>query len=277
MARFRTIEVSDPRFEQEGLRDITFKSPSLRGRADVTLWLPPGAESLGNLPLILLLHGVYGSHWAWTRSGGVHRTAADLIARREIPPMALAMPSDGLWGDGSGYVHHSHRDFEHYIVEEVPSCVGDVAKTITSRSPLFIAGLSMGGFGALRLGAKYAQRFAGISGHSSITDLAQMTRFVEEPLSAYGAISDSEHSVLHWMLAHRDRLPPVRFDCGTNDSLLADNRQLHQQLISHAIPHTYEEFPGGHEWPYWERHIADTLRFFGQRVTTAKHLPGGDR
>ena len=271
MSQFRTIEISDPRFEHEGLREITFKSPSLGGRADVTLWLPPGADSLVHLPLVLLLHGVYGSHWAWTRSGGVHRTAADLLVRSEIPPMALAMPSDGLVFDGSGYVNHNGRCFESYIVDEVPACMSEVAPAITSRSPLFICGLSMGGFGALRLGTKYAGRFAGISAHSSITHFAAMAKFVEEPLAAYGPPAAEEQSLLPYFLAQREHLPPIRFDCGTNDVLIEENRRLHRELTAHGIPHAYAEFPGGHEWPYWETHVADTLRFFGRlcpRVTS---------
>jgi len=264
MPQFRTIEVSDPRFEHEGLREITFKSPSLRGRADVTLWLPPGAASMTNLPLVLLLHGVYGSHWAWTRSGGVHRTAARLIETGDIPPMALAMPSDGLIFDGSGYVDHPHVQVERYIVEEVPACVREVPRSVGTEGPLFICGLSMGGFGAMRLGAKYPDRFAGISAHSSITQLAQMSNFIEEPLSAYGPPPEHEQSALHWMLANRDRLPPLRFDCGSEDHLVEHNRQLHRDLTLHQVPHTYEEFPGEHEWPYWERHVAESLRFFGR-------------
>ncbi len=264
MARFRTIEVSDPRFELDGLREITFKSPSLRGRADLTLWLPPGVESLHDLPLVLLLHGVYGSHWAWTRSGGGHRTARRLIDAGEIPPMALAMPSDALLFDGSGYVDHPDCAVERYIIHEVVACVREVASRITARSPVFVTGLSMGGFGALRLGAKYPERFAGVSGHSSITHFAQMAKFVEEPLAAYGPPPEHEQSVLHWMVANRDRLPPVRFDCGTADPLIEENRQLHRDLTAQNIAHTWEEFPGDHTWPYWEAHVADSLRFFGR-------------
>jgi S-formylglutathione hydrolase FrmB len=124
----------------------------------------------------------------------------------------------------------------------------------------------MGGFGALRLGAKYADRFRGISGHSSITHFSQMSRFVEEPLDAYGPPPDSAQSVLHWMDAKRDKLPPVRFDCGTEDPLLEENRTLHRELDARGIAHVYEEFPGGHEWSYWETHLADTLRFFARHV-----------
>ena len=106
-ALFRTFELSDPRFESEGLRHITVKSRALRGRGDMTLFVPRGAEQMLNLPLAILLHGVYGSHWAWTRSGGVHRTLTRLIDSGGITPIALVMPSDGLWGDGSGYVRHA--------------------------------------------------------------------------------------------------------------------------------------------------------------------------
>src|SRR4051794_7566414 len=103
---FRTIEVSDERFTGEGLRYVTVKSRALRQRADLTLFVPPGASSAANLPLVILLHGVYGSHWAWALKGGAHRTAMRLIDQGEIPSMVLAMPSDGLWGDGSGYLTH---------------------------------------------------------------------------------------------------------------------------------------------------------------------------
>ena len=70
LAEFRTIDSSDPRFEHDGLREVTFKSPSLGGRADMSLFIPPGIVGKTDLPLVILLHGVYGSHWAWTRKGG---------------------------------------------------------------------------------------------------------------------------------------------------------------------------------------------------------------
>ncbi|MDQ3624701.1 MAG: alpha/beta hydrolase-fold protein [Verrucomicrobiota bacterium] len=265
MIIFRTIEVSDGRFEHEGLRCVTVKSPSLRMRADVTLYVPRAAESITDVPVVLLLHGVYGSHWSWTLQGGAHRTVAHLLGRGEIPPMVLAMPSDGLWGDGSGYVRHGKADFERWIVEEVPSIAMKVVRAVTPRSRWAIAGLSMGGFGALRIGAKYGGRFRAISAHSSMTQFEQLAQFVEEDLSSYHC-PNSDRSVLETMMTHRHTLPPLRFDCGAEDPLLSANRELHAQLDSHGIAHTYEEFSGGHEWPYWEEHLANTLRFFGQAV-----------
>jgi S-formylglutathione hydrolase FrmB len=265
--RFRTVEISEPRFEADGLRWVTVKSHALKQRADLTLFVPSQAKSRSNVPLVILLHGVYGSHWAWALKGGAHRTAARLIESHQIPPMVLAMPSDGLWGDGSGYLRHRERDFERWIVEDVPAAAREAVSTVTEQSPLFINGLSMGGFGALRLAGKYPDRFAGAGGHSSMTHFDQFTMFVEEPLETY-ACPPGDRSVLETFLKNRERLPPLRFDCGTEDQLIEFNRELSRALRRAGIPHTYEEFPGGHSWPYWETHLEDMLRFFAAQIKT---------
>ncbi len=262
---FRTIEISDPSFESDNLRHVTVKSAALGGRADLTLFVPPGVTAGRQIALVLLLHGVYGSHWAWALKGGAHRTAARLIAAREIPPMALAMPSDGLWGDGSGYLRHPEADFERWIVDEVPAAASQAFPALGAHPPLFISGLSMGGFGALRLAGKYPQRFRAAGGHSSITHFTRLGQFVEEPLERYGC-GPEDQSVFETLSRNRERLPPLRFDCGTADPLLEANRELHRQLTAAGIPHEYQEFPGGHEWPYWQRHLEDMLRFFGKQL-----------
>jgi putative tributyrin esterase len=260
---FRTFEISEPRFESAGLRHVTVKSASLKGRGDITLWVPSGVTPVG---MVLLLHGVYGSHWAWALKGGAHRTADRLVASGEIPPFVLAMPSDGLWGDGSGYWKHPAQDFERWMVEDVPAAVLRAVPALSETSPRYITGLSMGGYGALRLACRYPDRFAAASGHSSITRFEQLALFVEEPLGAYG-LGEGARDVLDVALANRDQLPRLRFDCGTEDLLIEANRELHQGLERAGIAHEYEEFPGGHEWPYWEKHLAETLRFFGRTRT----------
>lgn len=262
MSLFRTTRVSDPRFEHDGLRIVTVKSPSLNGRGDICLYVPAACPQ--HAPVVLLLHGVYGSHWSWALGGGAHKTAARLIEAGTIRPMILAMPSDGLWGDGSGYLPHAQYDFERWIVDEVPAAVKEVTDAATDQSPLCIAGLSMGGFGALRLGGKYASRFHGIAAHSAITHFEQLSQFVEESLAAFTA-NPKDYSAADVLIKNKEDLPPLRFDCGTEDPLLKANRTLHQALESANVQHAYEEFRGGHEWPYWERHIADTLMFFDQQ------------
>jgi putative tributyrin esterase len=262
---FRTFEISDPRFEAEGLRWVTVKSAALRQRVDMTLFVPPETASSRDLPAVILLHGVYGSHWAWALKGGAHRTAARLIESGRIPPLVLAMPSDGLWGDGSGYLKHPIQNFEQWIVEEVPAAARQAVPAITESSPWFISGLSMGGFGALRLGAKYPEKFRAAGGHSPMTRFEQHSWFVEEKIELYHCTPEDQ-SVFETMLRNRDRLPPFRFDCGTEDPLLLLSRDLSEQMKKAEIVHEYAEFPGGHEWPYWEAHLADMLLFFARQL-----------
>lgn len=258
---FRTLQLSDPQFEVEALRDATAKSPALGIRADVTLHVPPATSAQTDVPLIILLHGVYGSHWAWTRRGGAHRIATELQQRGELPPCVIAMPSDGLWGDGSGYLPHRTQDFERWIVEEVPAIARVAAPCVTEKSPCCIAGLSMGGFGALRLAAKYPRRFVAAAGMSSITHFNDMKLFVEERLGSF-TVLDEDRSVGDTILRCRERLPALRFDCGTEDALLESNRALHTTLRAAGIAHDYHEFPGAHSWEYWGARLPEVLRFF---------------
>ncbi|MFD2257334.1 alpha/beta hydrolase [Luteolibacter algae] len=254
---FRTTETGEIPCEGGVLRMVTVKSPSLGGRGDLSLYIPRQANDRADVPVVILLHGVYGSHWAWALSGKAHTTLQSMIDSGSLPAMILAMPSDGLWGDGSGYAAHSGRDFEAWIAKEVPQAVSEVTGN-SPHSPHFISGLSMGGFGALRIGAKYPERFRAFSGHSSITSTKDMPLFVEEPLDAFGP----ELHVVEQILENRERIGPFRFDCGTEDLLIEQNRRLARQLQAEGIDFSYQEFPGGHEWTYWEEHIAKSFEFF---------------
>lgn len=259
---FRTLELSDPAIDPRGLRFATVKSAALGQRADVTLWLPPGAETQRDLPVAILLHGVYGSHWAWALKGDAHGTAARLIAEGALPPLALLMPSDGLWGDGSGYVRHGVQDFERWIVDELPALARAVVPGCGEGSPLLVAGLSMGGFGALRMAGKHRRLFAAAAAHSTMTDVAQFDALLAESRGGWSN-DPGDASVLAVLAAPGGPLPPLRFDCGRGDPFIAANRALHAALDAHGIAHQYAEHDGGHEWPYWSRHLEDTLRFFG--------------
>jgi enterochelin esterase-like enzyme len=264
---FASVELSDPRYERDGLRVITVRSGALERRADICFWAPPLSSSSTTLPLLILLHGSGGSAWSWPLNGGAHLTAARLIEAQEIAPVALAMPSDGLWGLGSGYVPHTDADYERWIVDEVPAAAALVDDRITSSSPLTIAGLSMGGFGALRLGAKYPDRFRGISAHSAVTTLGRLAESTGDRLDSLPGFGQPDGTALHWLEVNAARLPPLRFDCGTNDHLLPGNRALHAALDARGIEHQYEEFAGAHDWLYWRLHLADSLRFLDGAAT----------
>jgi putative tributyrin esterase len=264
-AAFRTIEVSDPALAPEGLVFVTVKSAALGQRADLTLFVPRQAAGLRNVPIVLLLHGVYGSHWAWAFKGGAHRTAQRLIDIGAIRPMVLAMPSDGLWGDGSGYVPHATQNFERWIADEVPAATCMAAPVCSEASPLFIAGLSMGGFAALRLAGHYPQRFAAAAAHSAATEAQQLAPLMAESQLAWRD-GPGHRSVLAALRSAASPLPPLRFDVGAEDPFLHANRALHQALTAAGIGHDYEEHPGGHNWAYWSCHLEDTLRFFERQT-----------
>jgi len=174
--------------------------------------------------------------------------------------MMIAMPSDGLWGDGSGYVPHAQADYEKWIVDDIPRCLRELFPQLHPQKFL-LAGLSMGGYGALRLGMKYASQVQGISAHSSITKAEQLSQFIPYPARAFQYAGDVDTDLLHWAKVNRDMLPPIRFDCGTEDSLLEPNRALDRALTELHVPHVYEEFRGGHDWQYWTQHVRRTLAF----------------
>ena len=266
MSKFRTLEISDPRFESDNLRFMTVKTPNLIGRGDICIFVPPNIRHDQTLPVVILLHGVYGSAWNWTYNTGVHLRANEMINGGELPPMVIAMPSDGLWGDGSAYLPHHGYDFEKWIALDVVDAMEEKIAGVQKHSPLFIAGLSMGGFGALRIGAKYGFRFKGIAGHSSITNLQQMRLFVEENVSGLEQKDPVDNDVFKTFQRFRDHLPPIRFDCGSDDQLIEYNRLLHRQMLEAGIENIYEEHAGAHAWSYWAEHVVDTLRFFGRLI-----------
>jgi S-formylglutathione hydrolase FrmB len=179
--------------------------------------------------------------------------------------MVLAMPSDGLWGDGSGYVPHGAQDFERWIVEEVPAAARAACVACSEASPLCIAGLSMGGFGALRLAGKYPVRFAAAAGHSSATTATQLDELLAETRAGWSH-EPHDTSVLEALRGAGAALPPLRFDCGRDDPFIAANRRLHAELQAAGIAHEFAEHDGGHGWDYWSRHLEDTLCFFGDTL-----------
>ncbi len=265
--RFFTTEISDPQFERDNLRFTTVRTKNLAGRGDMTVYVPP-VTGLVNVPVVILLHGVYGSAWCWPLKAGVHLIADRLIQEKKIKPMVLVMPSDGLFLDGSAYLPHKDgRNYEAWIINDVPDAVMQEVNITSKKSPLFITGLSMGGYGALRMGAKYPGLFKAFSGLSSITEFNQLTNWYEN-----GDIAEIENSVkekpsvFETLLENKSDLSPFMFDCGTGDILMEHNRKLHTQLTKQNIPHRYNEYEGEHSWDYWTTHIGKHLEFFNEQL-----------
>jgi enterochelin esterase-like enzyme len=258
--RFPNAQLSRPIPGNEKLRFLNFRGETLPFRGDVLLLAPPQFDDLRAVPLLILLHGVYGCQWNWWLNGSIDRTMSEMLWDGTTVPMMIAMPSDGLFGDGSGYVPHENADYGRWIIDDIPNCLRELFPQLQT-DKILLAGLSMGGFGAMRLGTKYAARVLGISAHSSVTDVTQLSRFIPYPPKTFLHAGKEDVSLLYWAKRNRDHLPPLRFDCGTEDSLIEENRSLHRELTELKIAHTYDEFPGGHDWPYWTEHVRQTLAF----------------
>lgn len=260
MTKFHTIRKSNPRFSLEGVTHITVKSAALRRRVDTSVYVPSDSDDDIDLPVVVLLHGVYGSHWSWMGSAGAHLTLQKLIDSGDMSKFVLVTPSDGLWGDGSGYVDHGIENYEQWITTEIPNLLREEVDQVTDKSSFYIGGLSMGGWGTLWCGIRNPSIFEGVSAHSAITHIDEMSKFVEEDWTFWK--DDNRIHSIQQLIKSRGVSQPIRFDCGMDDLLIEGNRSLHQYLKSNDIDHIYEEFSGSHEWGYWEEHVEKTFRFF---------------
>jgi putative tributyrin esterase len=258
------LEISDQAYTEQNVTMLTIHSSHIDGRQDVNIYHHKTTSK--HVPIVVLLHGVYGSNWVWMNMGGVHQVY-NRLREQGLNEFVLVMPSDGGLWQGSGYLPLLDKgDYEQWIMDDVLTAVRENLPEVSAQSRIFITGLSMGGYGALRLGAKYPKRFSGISAHSSVTSLNDLQQFISNPISDYQCKSRSETDLLYWFEKNKQDLPPLRFDCGQDDSLFASNNQLEKQLARLNISYSYEVFEGGHEWSYWHKHVAKSLTFFSQLV-----------
>ena len=191
--------------------------------------------------VLYLLHGHDDDHRAWLYKSSLLRHAAGL-------PLLIVMPC----GENSYYVG-AH---EQLVAVELPLHVARTFRVRAGRAA--IGGLSMGGYGAIRLGLKYPATYASIYAHSSRLPARAELPTLPWASPSGDALDDLDVDAL---AQHADpaTLPALFFDCGTDDPLLPDNQRFHAHLRALAIPHQYREHPGAHTWDYWDSHILDQL------------------
>ena len=139
-------------------RFLTASSSRLGGRADITLLLPPVELVRRPVSLMIVMHGLFGSHWNWLALGGLGDLAHDMWRQGVLPPLVIALPSDGLRGDGTGYLPTHDGDYESWILEDVPAAVADDTRLTDPSAPILLAGNSMGGRISIEVGLRYPER-----------------------------------------------------------------------------------------------------------------------
>lgn len=222
---------------------VTFRSAAM-GRNVSYQALVPASD--GPPPAVVLqLHGYGDDHHSWLTYSNIARHAN---AHR----LLIVFPDGG----SSGYLNyrsHERRGLQRYEDLLVDDLAANIAKTFRAADgPWGIGGLSMGGYGAMRLGMRYPERFASIWAHSgSFGEITGMDQFAESEDLSVAQVAAT--------LAERTHRPVISFDCGTEDFLLDANRAFHAYLDELEIAHQYQEHPGGHEWDYWDRHVGAAL------------------
>lgn len=212
-------------------------------------------------PCLLLLHGLSDDHTIWQRRTSIERYAAPL-------GLAVVMPN----------VHRSfytdmRRGYPYwtYLAEEVPAVLQDLFHLAPPQERSFVAGLSMGGYGAFKLALRCPDRFAAAASLSGALDVAAR---LPDAQSAPDRVRD-------WELLYGDNAGPAPEDdlfalatraaqnavplprlyawCGTEDFLFDHNQRFRDRLATLGIPLTYEQSPGDHDWGCWDRMIQRVL------------------
>ncbi|MBE3582566.1 MAG: esterase family protein [Limnochordaceae bacterium] len=236
------------------LATVTFLSQSLGRHVTYTAILPNPQAGRGPYPVLYQLHGASDDHSGWLRLSNLVRHVSAL-------PLVVILPEGAL----SFWLNYSpHERYEDFLMNDLPAHVQATFPIRTGRAATAIGGLSMGGFGALRLGLKFPDRFISVWGHSSglwrPDDLAK--RWPGQPPAdpQDADIYYWAEQAAAWVRTDPQRLPTLSFDCGTEDFLLPQNREFHRFLTEHGIPHQYLEHPGSHTWDYWDLHVKDALK-----------------
>jgi putative tributyrin esterase len=176
-------------------------------------------------------------------------------------PLIVVMPSGGnsWWSNispGSKDDPVYALNYEDYLVQDLWTHVND---TFSVRAGVrwAIGGLSMGGFGAIRLGLKYPDKFCSIYAHSSVIPNAQE---LDEWIPLVSPEQRADMDCYRWAEKRMPGdLPRLGFDCGVGDFLVEHNRRYHIHLERLGLPHAYAEYPGGHDWDYWDLYVREAL------------------
>jgi putative tributyrin esterase len=209
-----------------------------------------------------LLHGLSDDHTIWARRTSVERYVQGL-------PLVLVMPDGGRGWYSNANVGYAYEDD---LVNDIIGLVDRTFPTKAERGGRAIGGLSMGGYGAVKIGLKHHEKFASVNSHSGAVGVMRDTetgkRLGDEFTRIFG---DEPRGGLEDPFAiveriDHGRIPKLRLDCGTDDFLLDQNRAFHKHLESLRVAHEYEEFPGGHDWAYWDRHVQEAIAFHARNL-----------
>lgn len=251
------------------LTEVNFFSEVLNLQSTLSVLLPgrsladAQSKSRKKFRTLYLLHGRSDDHTAWKRQTSIERYVEEL-------ELAVVMPAVYL----SYYTDMAHGGkYWQFISEEVPAVAGALFSLSSNRNDNFVAGLSMGGYGAFKLVLTHPERFAAAASLSGGLDIRNKVslnnpRNDETRLASLRNIFDdlnkvtgSQHDLI--ALAKKAARRSVRLRlyqcCGTEDFLYRENIYFRDEIRKLPFDLTYEEGPGEHNWAYWDMTIQRAL------------------
>ncbi len=251
------------------LTEINFMSEALTLRSTMYALLPQRtvaemkSQDEPKYRTLYLLHGNSDDHTAWQRKSSIERYVEGLNLAVVMPAVQRSFYTDMVHGG----------KYWQFVTEEVPAVVRDLFPLSSERKDNFVAGLSMGGYGAFKLALTYPERYAAAASLSGGLDICETVR-EDNPRNDPNRLADfrnvfgdlsklsgSKHDL--FTLAEETARAPIKPRlyqcCGTEDFLYADNLRFRDAVRRLPLDLTYEEGPGEHMWSYWDTMIQNVL------------------
>lgn len=229
-----------------------------------------GTETIGvneDVPVLYLLHGMGGNHSVWERRTSIERYVAEY-------QMAVVMPSTDL-----GFYTDTTYDMNYwtFVSEELPTIVHELFPQLThKREKTFAAGLSMGGYGALKLGLAKPENFAAVaslSGAVVLSDVESLLLVRNEaywqgifgPLDQIKGSKNDPLRLLDELVDSGKTAPRFFLACGTEDDLYPASQYMAHKMKQKNLNVTFEEGTGKHDWVFWDTWIKRVLEWSNEK------------
>lgn len=261
-----------------GLATLELNSQLMQRKMPYAVILPANYEidKTRKFPIVYFLHGLSGHYNDWMHASDL----ANFAATKHQFIVVLVEGENGWYVDSAT---KQLDKYESYIVEELLPEVDRKFRTLAKKESRAVAGLSMGGYGAIKFGLKYPDKFRFAGSMSGALSAARYPTalmlnswgLIKTSLkTAFGATesevrrnNDIFEIVRKLTPEQKSNLPYFYLDCGTEDFLIADNRDFADLLFEKKIPHEFRQLPGAHNWQYWNMQSAEILRILDSALT----------
>lgn len=205
---------------------------------------------------LYLLHGLSDNHSIWLRRTSIERYAQEY-------GLCVIMP----FGERSFYTDMKYGGkYYTYIAKELPKIISEMLNVSSKREDNFIAGLSMGGYGALKIGMRECDRFSAAAGLSAVADISVGKEFFREDMvNIFGESLEISKENDLFQIAEDCNSNPLKprifMGIGTEDFLYSGNKKLREKFSSLDFDYTYMESPGTHCWAFWDEYIQHVIKW----------------